>query len=484
MQRYDVIIVGSGIAGLYCALNLPKNIKTLILCKDRPQECNTYYAQGGISVALDQLDISLHIQDTLQAGSYLNRLQSVEILCTESLKVIEELERFGVSVDRNEQGEILYTKEGGHSKSRIIHFDGDGSGRFLHTHLMKHLHSELWSGCEVIDLLIEGGECKGVVIAKDRSIMPVSSSCVVLASGGIGGLYAFHTNARTLNADLHGILLEHGGKLRDMEMLQFHPTVYTQAPTSRKPLISEAVRGEGGMIVDRDGRRFLFDYDERGELAPRDIVSRAMFEYCLAYRQEAFLDLSRFSKDAFMKRFPHIFRILQRSKLSPSNDRVPVSPAFHYCMGGIEVDLQSQVMGAKNLYAIGECANNGVHGANRLASNSLLEGLIFAKRVAKLIASSDLMHPLGSIAKLKSYRPLHEENDRLLQNTLKQIMWEKAGIIRTKEGLQSALDAIAKMSESKIGRMLDLRFKVAQEIIFQALKREKSLGAHYIRGDA
>lgn len=234
------------------------------------------------------------------------------------------------------------------------------------------------------------------------------------------------------------------------------------------------------MIVDKEGRRFLFSYDERGELAPRDIVSRGIFDYCSKNQQEAFLDLSRFSKKTFMQRFPNIFQTLQNFGIDVPKDRIPISPAFHYCMGGIEVDLQSRV--AKNLYAIGECANIGVHGANRLASNSLLEGLVFGKRVAREIASLDFQMPKVSDFKL-SYPSLREEKDLLLKQNLRKIMWEKVGILRTKEGLKSALDEVESMSEAKIGRMFELRLKVAKEIISQALKRESSLGAHCLIDD-
>lgn len=479
MKKYDVVIVGSGVAGLYCALHLPKNLKVLMLCKKRPQECNTYYAQGGISVAIDQEDVNLFVQDTLKAGLYLNNSKSVEILSKESLKIVNDLQDLRINVDRNQSGEILYAQEGGHRRARIVHFDGDGSGRFLHQRLLSQVSCEVWSNSEVIDLIFQDQACIGVVARKDQILIPILASFVILASGGIGELYAYHTNAATLSADLHGMILEHGLKLKDMEMLQFHPTVYAQAPIARKPLISEAVRGEGGMIVDREGKRFLFSYDQRGELAPRDIVSRGIFDHCSKNQQEAFLDLSCFSKNAFMQRFPNIFKTLQRFGIDVPKERVPISPAFHYCMGGIEVDLQNQVLGAKNLYAIGECANNGIHGANRLASNSLLEGLIFGKRVAREISSLDFQVPKLSNFEF-SYQPLEQEDDPLLKQKLKKLMWEKVGIIRTQDGLKFALDEVRKMSEAKIGRMFALRLRVAKEIISQALKREHSLGAHFI----
>lgn len=482
-MKYDVVIVGAGVAGLYCALHLPKSLKVLLVCKDEPWECNTFYAQGGISVAKDSEDIAEHIADTLNAGVGFNDIQSVETLCQESVNLIKELEEIGLSVDRDERGEVLYAKEGGHKKARIIHFDGDGTGRFLHTHLITQLKHPLCKQAQVIDLLIENGRCYGVSLLNKGEITQVYAKCVVLASGGVGGLYRYHTNAYTISSDLHGMILEHHCKLKDMEMLQFHPTVYTSAPTARKPLISEAVRGEGGKIVDSEGRRFLFDYDERGELAPRDIVSRGIFDYCKRHNQEAFLDLSSFTKESFEARFPNIYHSLTSYKLQIPEQKIPISPAFHYSMGGIAVDERSKVFGVENLYAIGECANNGIHGANRLASNSLLEGLIFGKRVARDILGSSYDFDSKQIFPILK-ESLQEEGDIALKNTLRKIMWDKVGIIRTPQSLNSALGGVEAMLECKIGRMLRLRLLVAKEIIHQALQRKESLGAHFIINDA
>ncbi|RDU70960.1 L-aspartate oxidase [Helicobacter brantae] len=482
-MKYDIIIVGAGVAGLYCAMHLPKSLKVLLVCKDEPWECNTFYAQGGISVAKDREDIAEHIADTLNAGVGFNTTASVETLCQESVNLIKELEEIGLRVDRDERGEVLYAKEGGHKKARIIHFDGDGTGRFLHTHLITQLKHPLCKQAQVIDLLIENGRCYGVSLLNRGEITQVYAKCVVLASGGVGGLYRYHTNAYTISSDLHGMILEHHCKLKDMEMLQFHPTVYTSAPTARKPLISEAVRGEGGKIVDREGRRFLFDYDERGELAPRDIVSRGIFDYCKRHNQEAFLDLSSFSKEGFEARFPNIYHSLTSYKLQIPEQKIPISPAFHYSMGGIAVDERSKVLGIENLYAIGECANNGIHGANRLASNSLLEGLIFGKRVARDILGSSYDFDSKQIFPILK-ESLQEEGDITLKNTLRKIMWDKVGIIRTPQSLNSALGGVEAMLECKIGRMLRLRLLVAKEIIHQALRRKESLGAHFITDDA
>lgn len=481
-MKYDVIIVGAGVGGLYCAMNLPKTLKVLVVCKGEPWECNTFYAQGGISISTDKKDVQSHIEDTLGAGSFTNNPSSVEYLCKSSLGVIEDLEKIGLRVDRDEAGRVLYAKEGGHQKARIVHFDGDGSGRYLHTHLITHLHHLLWKQSSVVDLLIDNGRCYGVSLESRGEIHRIYAKYVVLASGGVGGLYRYHTNASTISGEIHGMILEHHGRLQDMEMMQFHPTAFIQASSARKPLISEAVRGEGGKIVDSKGRRFLFDYDARGELAPRDIVSRGIFNYTMKNNEKAFLDLSSFTQESFSKRFPNIYHSLTSHRLKVPEDKIPISPAFHYSMGGIEVDESGRVIGIDHLYALGECANNGVHGANRLASNSLLEGIVYGKRVAEEILAQDFGGESRQI-----FPELREklilENDHRLKEFLRGIMWEKVGILRTSEGLNSALGGIEAMLQSNIGRMLKLRLLCAKEIILQALQRKQSLGAHYITDD-
>lgn len=480
MERlhYDVVIVGAGVAGLYCARHLPKNLRVLLLCKNQSWECNTFYAQGGITIARDQADIPLHVKDTILAGSQLNDVKSVERLSTESLEILQELLNDGFGLDRDENGVLSYTKEGGHSIARIVHSGGDGTGRNLHTFLMHSLGHTLWKSARVIDLLLEDDRCYGVSVQTKKGLVHIYSDHVVLASGGVGGLFKYHTNAHTIGGDVHGIILEHGLKLAYMEMLQFHPSVYVQTKTARKYLISEAVRGEGGKVIDSNGKRFLFEYDSRGELAPRDIVARAIVDYCQKHNQEAFLDLRAFSKQSFAQRFPNIYRELSACKLDIPNDLVPISPAFHYCMGGILCDDTTRVQGMTNLYAIGECAYNGVHGANRLASNSLLEGLVFGKIAAHEILNTMYASPMRYFPFDESV--LEKEGDAHLRDVLRTIMWEKVGIVRSKDKLNAALGGIEALLESNIGRMLKLRLLVAQNIVQSALAREKSLGAHYI----
>lgn len=475
-MKYDVIIIGAGVAGLYCARFLPKNLKVLVLCKAQPWECNTFYAQGGITIAKDNDDIDVHIKDTIEAGSNLNDINAVRMLSIGSFDVLQDLIKQDFPIDRKDN-EILFAKEGGHSISRIIHSNGDGTGRMLHTHLIKNLEHTLWKNAIVIDLLIEDSRAYGVCLKTQKGLLNIYANHIVIASGGVGGLFKYHTNAYTISSDLHGIILEHNLELKDIEMLQFHPTAYIASPHARKQLISEAVRGDGGIIVDKNNRRFLFDYDSRGELAPRDIVSRAIFDYCTKNKEQAFLDLSSFTKEQFALRFPNIYRELTSYGLKIPQDKIPISPAFHYSMGGIATSLDTKVLGMENLYAIGECANNGVHGANRLASNSLLEGLVFGKIAALKILDSTLN--IGERNFPLNNEILQKDGDERLKNVLRDIMWNKVGIVRTQSGLDSALGGVEVMLLGEIGRLLRLRLLVAKKIITSALNRKESLGAHY-----
>ncbi|PAF42567.1 L-aspartate oxidase [Helicobacter sp. 11S03491-1] len=477
-MKYDVIIVGAGIGGLYCAKHLPKNLNVLILHKEKIWECNTFYAQGGISFPKDDGDKHTHIQDSLNAGGGHNNFEALKLLTHEAFEILRELILDGFKIDKDEQNNILYTQEGGHSLARIIHSGGDATGRELHMHCLKHLsHVSFFRNMSVADLLIQEGQCYGVRAGNGSEILEIYAHNVVIASGGLGGLYARHTNAKGIDADLHGIILEHNLTLADMEMLQFHPSVYVTPKEDKKILISEAVRGEGGIIVNDRGERFLFDYDQRGELAPRDIVSRAIFEHARKNHSKIYLDLKNFTQKKFEARFPNIYRSLKDCGLDIPHQKVPIFPAFHYAMGGIEVGLDGKVSGMKNLYALGECAKTGVHGANRLASNSLLEGMVFGKIVAQDILKNTFNTPEKVFSKMSMI--LQKSCDEKLKIQLQNIMWNKAGIIRDKAGLSEGLKDVQSILQKDIGRMFYLNLLSAQEIFQQALRREESLGAHF-----
>jgi len=483
VQKYDVIIVGAGIAGLYAALNIPKSKKVLVLCKDIPWECNTFYAQGGMVKALDENDIALHVSDTIAAGSYHNLEKVVEILSESSLEVTADIIDKGMIFDTDTKGNLLYTKEAAHSTARIIHAGGDATGRHLHHFLMEKNPHHLEQNMLVYDLLIEDGRCYGVKATVNYQPTTLYANHVIIASGGIGSLYAYNTNSRTVSADIHGICVEKGILLEDMEFMQFHPTVFVKTPFARKLLLTEALRGEGAAVVDDDGYRFLFEYDERGELASRDIVARGIFDYKRRTNKEVYLDFSMFEAKWFRERFPNITRTFGAFGYDFPKDRVPISPAFHYANGGIACNSHGVIPGMKGLYVIGEAARTGVHGANRLASNSLLEGLVFARRAALHLLGQESFQ--GSIPKFdKDYgNILHKENDKVYKHKLRQIMWDEIGIIRTTKGLHHARNFIYDMKNREIGRLLQLRLNTASAIVDAAIARKESLGSHYIKDE-
>ncbi|MGM0533149.1 MAG: L-aspartate oxidase [Campylobacterota bacterium] len=473
LQNYDVIIIGNGIAGLYASMNLPPQMKVLNICKDFAWECNTFYAQGGITTARDEKDIGLHSRDTLEAGSFANDKAAVEMMSKESLGVINDLIERGFHFDEKE-GKLQYTKEAAHSIARILHV-GDATGRYMHDFMMGQNNHFLLKNSLVYDLLIEEGKCFGVKVMIEYQPYILKAKKVIIASGGVGSLYEYHTNAKSISGDIQGICYEKGIELENMHYLQFHPTVFTKIPWARKMLLTEALRGEGATIVDEDGKRFVSDYDKRGELASRDVVSHAIFDYKKRTSKEVYLDLSNFSEGYFKKRFPNIYKSFRDVGLKPPRDRIPISPAFHYAIGGIKTDTRGRVLDIKNLYAIGECASSGVHGANRLASNSLLEGLVFGKKAAE-----DIM---GSSFDLQFYTfdeddktILHQKDDKMIKRKLRRVMWEHVGIVRSREGLMKAKRFV--YEQPNVGRLLQLRLNTAKAIIENGLHAPKSIGSH------
>lgn len=480
MEKYDVLIIGAGIAGLYAAMNLPQSKKVLVVCKDVPWECNTFYAQGGMVTALDEADVAVHVEDTMAAGAYHNNREAVEILSRTSLITTPDIISRGMQFDTDALGNLLYTKEAAHSTERIIHAGGDATGRYMHYFMMVQNKHKLMRNTLVYDLLIENGRCYGVKATVNYQPTTIYADDVIIASGGVGSLYAYNTNSRTVSADIHGICVEKGIELADMEFMQFHPTVYVDTPYARKLLLTEALRGEGAHVVGENGNRFLFDYDDRGELASRDIVARGIFDYKRKTGEKAYLDFSMFEEKWFVKRFPNITQTFGALGYQFPKDRISISPAFHYANGGIKTDINGCIEGMEGLYAIGEAARTGVHGANRLASNSLLEGVVFAKRAVdhllskekKIINTPDFDKDYVNI--------LHKDNDEKYKNKLRQIMWEDIGIIRTTKGLHEAKNLIYDMKNKDIGRLLKLRLNTASAIVEAALDRKESLGSHYI----
>lgn len=482
MNMYDYVIIGSGIAGLNAARLIPKDKKVLLLCKKSPWECNTFWAQGGVASAVDKDDIPAHIEDTMNAGVYYNDKKAVTLLSEKSGEAIKDLINAGFSFDKNDKGELAYTKEAAHSRSRILHADGDATGRMIHMFLLKEFYHELKTDVVVSDLLIENDICYGVQYYVSETEQKIAyAHNTIIASGGVGSLYKYHTNSTSISGELQGICLEKGIELKDMEMLQFHPTVVKGTHFARKPLLSEALRGEGANVVDEDGKRFLFDYHEDGELAPRDVVSRAIFDYATKTNKGVFLSFENFEKEFFKKRFPNIYSNLRDLGFELPFEKVPISPAFHYTMGGISTTLDAKVKGMKNLYAVGECSNTGVHGANRLASNSLLEGLVFSKIAIETSQKENFQIDKNNYSlEIKKYTR-NQEIDKDIKDNLRRLMWKHASIVRCEEGLTEALKEIKLFLKEDVGRLLYLRLKTAENILTSALNRRESLGAHFIK---
>ena len=476
--RYDVVIIGSGVAGLYAAIGLPKNLKVLIINKSNPWECNTYYAQGGVTTAYNDEDIASHVQDTLDAGAGMCNIAAVQMMSESSQGVIRDLIARGFQFDTDEEGHLLYTKEAAHSRSRILHAGGDATGRHLHFFLLNQNPHPMLSDATVVDLLIENNHCCGVEVFSEGRRRTIRADNVIIASGGVGSLYEYHTNASTISGDIHGICIDKGIELESMEMMQVQPTVFVAYNWARKQLLSEALRGEGAHVVDENGYRFLFEYDPRGELAPRDIVSRAIFDYKQRSGKQVYLSCEDFEGEYFKERFPNIYKSLNDLGFHLPKERVPISPAFHYAVGGIKTNLDGSVPGIYGLYAAGEAASTGVHGANRLASNSLLEGLVFAKKAAEAIVAN-LAYGCGEYFPVGN-EPLELSGDKEKKDRLRRIMWENVSIKRTPQGLQTALNSITEMLSDEVGRLLRLRLLTAKSIVVSAQKRSESIGVHFI----
>lgn len=479
---YDYIIIGTGVAGLNAARLIPKDKKVLILCKKAPWECNTFYAQGGVATAVDKTDIEPHINDTLVAGVHHNNIEAVRKLSENSRASIDDLIEAGLQFDKNAKGELAFTKEAAHSRSRILHADGDATGRMIHMFLLQVCPHTIQTDAVVCDLLIQEGICYGVQYFTDETTQKVAyAHQTIIASGGIGSIYKYHTNSTAIAGEVQGICIEKGLKLKDMEMMQFHPTVFKGTSYARKPLLSEALRGEGACIVDDEDKRFLFEYHKDGELAPRDVVSRAIFDYNKKTNKPIFLSFKEFDKTYFQKRFPNIYANFKDLGYELPFERVPISPAFHYAMGGIAIDSNAKVKGVKNLYAIGEAACSGLHGANRLASNSLLEGIVYSK----IAVEESLKHPFEIVCEnyskpVKNYTR-NQNIDKDIKNNLRKIMWKSASISRNQDDLKSALTQIDTFLKEDVGRLLFLRLLTAKSILTSAIKRTSSLGAHYIK---
>lgn len=490
----DFIVVGSGIAGLRAAIELARaGARVTVLTKDRTSESNTEYAQGGIAVALsDEDEVALHEEDTLNAGAGLCDERAVHVMVEDGQRYIQELIEWGTEFDR-EGGRLVFTREAAHSRRRILHARGDSTGREIVRALIARASSEreiaFVSHAATESLLVANGRCNGVRYLDPlvRAPRTIRARAVILAAGGAGQVFLHTTNPEVATGDGMAMAFDAGAELADMEFIQFHPTALNLKGAPRF-LLSEAMRGEGGVLRNEGGRRFMSRYDARAELAPRDIVSRAIVaEMERTGSRTVYLDMTAFDAKFLTNRFPKIYETCLRFDLDISRDLLPVSPAAHYCMGGIRTDLHGR-SSLKGLYAAGEVSCTGVHGANRLASNSLLEGLVFGARAGRA-AFDDAENMKSSWTDNKELetraprsRKTHDVSGDIafsVRKRVRRLMWERVGILRTREGMERALREFSQIAQSPLSRASRNFLNVAMLIARSALWREESRGAHF-----
>jgi L-aspartate oxidase len=514
MRSFDYVVVGSGIAGLYAALMAAQHGSVLVLTKGSIDECNTKYAQGGIAAAVGPDDSAdLHLEDTVTAGAGLVDVDTARILTSEAADRIADLVRFGVPFD-SVDGEVALGREGAHSRARILHAGGDSTGAHIEltlSEVARHSNVTILEHSLGLDIVVEGGRARGIVALDTRTntTEEFDARHLVLATGGCGQLYRVSTNPPVATADGVALGYRAGAEVMDMEFIQFHPTAL-RLPGLPVFLISEAVRGEGGRLINSEGKRFMPEYDARGELAPRDIVARAIVsEMARTGSDKVYLDVTHLPAEKTAARFPQIHRYCMQHGLDMTREPIPVSPAAHYMMGGVRTNSWGETNIA-NLYACGEVACTGVHGANRLASNSLLETVVFAKRVVQRTLSGQaspaqpvpdpVTLPSMEAAALKSgvFRPEGDmprvgaparalpfaETPLSLAN-LQSLMWDKVAIVRNGEGLAQAALTLA-MWERSAPRPSDRPSHELRNLLLAgrlvteaALMRRESRGAHY-----
>jgi L-aspartate oxidase len=486
----DFVVIGAGIAGLRAAIQLAQAGRVLVLTKEELGESNTQYAQGGIAVALGgEEDVALHLADTVNAGDGLVDLRAAEVLVEEGPWRVEELLSWGTNFDRK-NGKLMKTREGAHSSDRILHANGDATGREIGRALLEHARMlpqvELREYTTSIDLLVEDGVVRGTsMLLPTGEIVHAYARATLLASGGAGQVYSETTNPSVATGDGIAMAYRAGAEVADMEFYQFHPTALS-LPGVQRFLLSEALRGEGAYLRNAREERFMERYHPLLELAPRDVVARAITREGLAGGSgkplPIYLDMRHLTGIDLTARFPGISWFLRQHHLDLGRDLIPVRPAAHYLMGGVRTGIDGR-SSLPRLYAAGEAACTGVHGANRLASNSLLEGLVFGARAADRMLEEGESTARGD-DEAPDLAPWPSPIDDL-RTRLQKMMWLKAGLLRDGEGLRSAADELAAMRDhlpSAIERSaIELRnlHSVAERIVQSAIAREESRGAHF-----
>lgn len=508
-SEYSAVIVGSGAAGLYAALKLSTQISLpdgiLLITKSTLGESNSRYAQGGIVGVVNQNtgdSVELHVSDTLKAGAGLSEESVTKYISEISDTVINDLINFGVNFDRNKQGKLNFTLEAAHSFRRILHVGGDATGKGIIEALSKKVLEDsnitVVENSMAVELLVNSNkECKGLILynqlTNEHEI--VYSSATILATGGIGQLYKYTTNPECATADGIDLAYQAGAIIQDMEFIQFHPTALALNTSNKNRfLISEAVRGEGAKLINKSGKEFMANYHDKRELAPRDIVTRAIFtEMQNSKTPNMFLNASIIDTAKLLMRFPTISTKCKENGIDITTTPIPVAPAAHYSMGGIKATVEGKTS-IKGLYAIGEVASTGLHGANRLASNSLLECVVCAYELADYLSFTNLLPPKkidnAIMDCIKLYTAPISEIDydiTSMKNELKNLMWDKVGIVRNEQGLKEAQVKIQNLISQfnrnrKCLNQDEYEFRnmltVTQIIIKSALNRKESRGAH------
>ena len=508
-SKYSAIIIGSGIAGLYAALKIEQQTRLsdgiLLITKSKLGESNSRYAQGGMVGVLKENksdSTASHISDTIKAGAGLSELNTVKFISENSDKVIKDLLNFGVEFDRDNNNQFTFTLEAAHSVRRVLHSGGDATGRMIEEALAKKVYEnqniDIYEETVAVELIVNmANECKGVIVFNDitKEYEVIYSSAIILATGGIGQLFKYTTNPIGATGDGMALAFNAGAVMQDMEFVQFHPTALAIDGDENRFLISEAVRGEGAKLVDSDGIEFMYKYHEKKELAPRDIVTRANYTEMLNHSVDnVYLNAACIDKNKLAERFPNISKKCLENGIDISKDFIPVAPAAHYMMGGIKTDIEGETS-ISGLYAIGETASTGLHGGNRLASNSLLECVVCAFEVANYLKTLELKPPKQIDESIKNIIEKYSDEIYLeeidvsgMKKKLQNIMWNGAGIFRNEENLKNSLKDVEQLrlnfhrsdkciskSEYEFRNMLT----VAEMVIISALKRKESRGAHY-----
>jgi L-aspartate oxidase len=494
MNHYDYLVVGSGIGGLYTALLAKELGSVLVITKGSIDDCNTRYAQGGIAAAIGKGDSpELHLQDTLKAGAGLSDEEAVKILVKEAPARIADMVGFRVPFDTLE-GEIALTMEAAHSVPRVLHAGGDATGEHIELTLSQQIRSSRIQVLEnflATDILVEKNKVNGIraMDCRTGTVEEFSCTSLILATGGAGQLFKYNTNSNIATGDGITLAYNAGAEIADMEFFQFHPTAL-RMPGVPPFLISEAVRGEGGVLKNVEGDRFMAEYNEKADLAPRDIVARSILtEMKKTGSDRVFLDITHLAPQTITTRFPHIYRFCLDHGLDITRGMIPVAPAAHYMIGGIRTNSWGET-NITGLFATGETACTGVHGANRLASNSLLEALVFSKRIMERTKSKgkekvttedkvkDMYVSLGQ-------RPVLRAVPATNLTALQQLHWDKAGIVRDKEGLHQAAGILATWQQAirpptdQPSYELSNLIHTGRLLVEAAYIREESRGAHF-----